>query len=49
MGERELSLDTKGIASQIMGDTIQQTRDNFPEPQYRPRLIKNTTRYPIYS
>lgn len=45
----ELTLDQKGAASLTLGRLVEQTRDNFPDPRYRPKVYKDTPEYHLYS
>lgn len=45
---QELSADQKGQASSTLGDVIVQTRENFPDPRYRPQVFLDTPQYHIY-
>ncbi len=46
---QELSPDQKGQASLIFGDVIVQTRENFPDPRYRPQVFFFFSQYHLYS
>lgn len=40
--------DLKGQASSTLGDVIVQTRDNFPDKRYRPKVHLDTLQYHLY-
>ncbi len=40
-------VELKGEASFLMGDVIRQTADNYPDPRFRPRIIKETKHYTL--
>lgn len=44
----ELSPDQKGQASLTLGEVIVQTRENFPDPRYRPQVELETSYYHRY-
>jgi phosphoribosylaminoimidazole (AIR) synthetase len=44
----ELSPDQKGQASLTFGEVIVQTRNNFPDPRFRPQVIHETPQYHLY-
>lgn len=44
----ELSPDQKGLASLTLGDVIQQTRENFPDPRFRPQVYLDAPPYHLY-
>lgn len=46
--DHELSPDQKGLASLTLGDVIVQTRDNFPDPRFRPKVYLDTPQYHLY-
>lgn len=48
MPASELSPDTKGQASLTLGDVIVNTRQNFPDPNYHPKIYLDTPQYHIY-
>lgn len=45
---QELSSDQKDQASLTLGNVIVQTRENFPDPRYRPQVYLDTPQYHIY-
>ena len=45
---QELPPDQKGQASLAFGDIIVQTRENFPDPRYRPQVFLDTPQYHVY-
>lgn len=45
MAQERLSPDLKGQASIIMRDVVRRTRNNFPEPRFRPTTLRETTNY----
>ncbi len=44
----QLSPDEKGRASFTLGDVIVQTRENFPDPRFRPQVFLDTPQYHLY-
>lgn len=48
MTQTELTPDQKGQASLTLGEVIRQTRDNFPDPRFRPRIHLETDQYHLY-
>lgn len=40
-------VELKGEASLLMGDVIRQTKDNYPDPRFRPQIIKETPHYTL--
>lgn len=44
----ELSPDQKGQASLNLGEVIQQSRENFPDKRYHPKVYLDTPQYHIY-
>lgn len=45
--KQELRPDEKGKASLTLGDVIRQTKDNYPDPRFRPKIYKQTSHYTI--
>jgi phosphoribosylaminoimidazole (AIR) synthetase len=45
MSEQRLSPDQKGQASLTLKTVIEQTRNNFPDPKYRPQAYLETSQY----
>ncbi|MFA5933481.1 MAG: hypothetical protein WCV81_04360 [Microgenomates group bacterium] len=48
MSSIELTQDEKGKASYTLGDVIVSTRNNFPDPRYRPITYLDTPQYHLY-
>lgn len=44
----DLSPDQKGLASLTLGDVIVQTRNNFPDERFRPKIYLDTPQYHLY-
>ena len=45
MSQTELTPDQKGLASLTLGEVIKQTKDNFPDPKYRPQALYDSAYY----
>lgn len=48
MSNTELTADEKGKASLTLGEVIVKTKDNFPDPRFRPNVHNETKQYHQY-